>query len=139
MTIGAELVARMRAILIILLALLMIASQAAPSTYANEAGALPIIGWFLLGVVLLIYIHPLGLLAWSGKIRQGIEDEGTAHNRAAAYCAGFWASLIFAIMLFGMPGLRDMGGREVARIVASATVATAAIRFAIAELRGLYG
>ena len=136
---AADNLAKVRAVVIVLLAVLLLASQAAPSTLSNEAGALPIVGWVLLCSVLLVHIHPIGLWPWRKELRVGVEDEGSRHNRYQAYGAGFWTALAAGLVVYGVPSLRDLPAREAARLIVSAGIAGAAIRFALKELRDLYG
>ncbi len=83
------------------------------------------------------------LLAFGGgwlrrpQVRALMNDETTRANRQRALGAGFWATVLSAFALYGINQLQPFGSADAIRLLLSAAVGGATIRFGILEQRSL--
>ncbi len=85
----------------------------------------------------------LALVAFGGgwfrkpSVRSIMNDDSTIENRRSALVTGFWAIVVCAFVLYGVSFFENFTGREAIRIMLSAPVGAAAIRFGTLERRAL--
>ena len=85
------------------------------------------------------------LLAFGGgwlrraNVRALMNDETTRANRQRALVAGYWATVLSAFALYGINQWAPFGTSEAIRLLLSAAVGAATIRFGILEQRSLRG
>lgn len=88
-----------------------------------------------------INLLPLGRWLKPGStVARLLDDESVREHRRSATGAGFWAGLAVAVILsFVTADGGQMSPFDVARLIATAAVTTALVRFAALELRAARG
>ena len=72
-------------------------------------------------------------------MRALMNDETTIANRRDAMVKGFWAMIATAFALYALSFFENIATRETLRLMLSAGVATAVLRFGILERRSMRG
>ncbi|EZP49314.1 MULTISPECIES: hypothetical protein [unclassified Sphingomonas] len=93
---------------------------------------------FWLGVALVCALTLLPWRRWlkpNSALNKVLEDEVVREHRRMSCTAGFWASLVAALVTAPFAHDAMIGGYDVARIVATAGLFAAMISFATLELR----
>ena len=105
----------------------------------SRPATIQLVAWIVWAMALLALIGMGG--AWFRKpfVRSMMNDESTIENRRVALVSGFWAIVLCAFVLYGVSIFEDITGRQAIRIMLSAAVGTAAIRFGLLERRALKG
>jgi len=95
------------------------------------------VAWIVWAIALLVLIAVGG--GWFRKpfVRSMMNDDSTVENRRSALITGFWAIVLCAFLLYGISLFANMTAREAIRIMLSAAVGAAAIRFGTLERRAL--
>ncbi len=124
----------------IVLGVLFISSMATSLKFDigdSRAATLQIGAWIVWALALLVLIALGG--GWFRKpfVRSMMNDDSTIENRRSALVTGFWAIVICAFVLYGISLFENISGREAIRIMLSAAVGVAAIRFGTLERRAL--
>lgn len=93
--------------------------------------------WAVNALVLLLLVLPMGGWIWGKRVRSLVNDEiSRAHSRTAIV-AGFWVSMIIAIGIHVLPGLRDFSAREATYLIVCPVAALVPLYFAWLEARAL--
>ena len=95
------------------------------------------------GLLLGAAINFLPIARWTKRnnpLMRLLDDEGAREHRRMAMIAGFWAAMSFALLFVVFRrSLEMLSGFDSVRIVATAAMAAALIRFAVLELRAARG
>lgn len=128
--------ARIAVVLGALFIVSMATSMRADITDSRPA-MLQMIAWCVWGAALLVLIGIGGGLFRNPFIRSILNDDSTVENRRRAMVTGFWATVLCAFILYGVSLVETITAREAIRIILSAAVGIAAIRFGTLEQRAL--
>lgn len=129
-----------RARIAIVLGILFIASMATSLNVDigdSRPATIQIAAWIVWAIALLVLVAAGG--GWFRKpfVRSMMNDVSTIENRKTALVTGFWAIVLCAFVLYGISLFENISGREAIRIMLSAAVGGAAIRFGTLERRAL--
>ncbi len=124
----------------IVLGILFIASMATSLKVDigdSRPATIQIAAWIVWAIALLVLVAAGG--GWFRKpmVRSMMNDDSTIENRRSALVTGFWAIVLCAFILYGVSLFENITGREAIRIMLSAAVGAAAIRFGTLERRAL--
>lgn len=103
----------------------------------NPPQTLKLAAWVAWAAALLFLLAVGGGLFRGGAVRALMNDESTIDNRRQAMVAGFWATVLSSFALYAISLYEPISGREVIRLLLSAAVGAAIIRFGILERRSL--
>ena len=137
----ADRLARRRARVIPLLALLFISGQA--MYFGNVAAPMRtvdtvrIAAWVVWALALLLLLATGGGFFRSKAVRALMEDETTVHHRRRGVATGFWVGMIAAVALYVLSFFEELTARETAHLVISFGIGAALLRFAFLERRAL--
>ncbi|MEY4269145.1 MAG: hypothetical protein RLZZ58_361 [Pseudomonadota bacterium] len=106
---------------------------------ASRPETLKLAAWIVWAAALLFLLAVGGGLFRSKAVRALMNDDTTVANRRDAMVAGFWAMIMTAFALYALTFFEDVSARETLRLMLSAGVATAVLRFGILERRSLRG
>jgi protein-S-isoprenylcysteine O-methyltransferase Ste14 len=113
------------------------------STSFNDApplsrpNALHLVAWLGWAIALSFFLAAAGGL-WRGpRMRALLNDETTIGHRREAMTYGFWGALIAAFLSFAIGFYEPISGQQAARLVITATIAIALLRFGTLEKRAL--
>lgn len=95
------------------------------------------VAWIVWAIALLLLVAMGGGWFRRPLVRSMMNDDSTIENRKLALAAGFWAIVLCAFVLYGISFFEDMTARAAIRIMLSAAVGAAAIRFGTLERRAL--
>jgi protein-S-isoprenylcysteine O-methyltransferase Ste14 len=95
--------------------------------------------WIVWAAALLFLLATGGGLFRSAAVRSLLNDESTNENRRSAMVTGFWASVLSAFGLYAICLFEPVTGREAIRLLLSAAVAAALLKFGSLERRSLRG
>jgi protein-S-isoprenylcysteine O-methyltransferase Ste14 len=95
--------------------------------------------WIVWAAALLLLLVTGGGLWRSKAVRHLLNDESTNENRRSAMVTGFWATVLSAFALYGISLFEPITGREAIRLLLSAAVAAALLKFGSLERRSLRG
>ncbi|XZE17674.1 hypothetical protein SH449x_002949 [Pirellulaceae bacterium SH449] len=103
----------------------------------SRPATIQIVAWIVWAIALLLLVAMGG--GWFRKpfVRSMMNDDSTVENRRSALVMGFWAIVLCAFVIYGVSFFENITGREAIRIMLSAAVGVAAIRFGILERRAL--
>lgn len=124
----AERMVRHRAILAIVLATLLIATQ---GQRMGSEGSL--IGWAIWGAIV------AGFLLWASGLFQGrrfrglIDDETSTLHRRRALTIGFWVMVASAGVCFGLTFVKDFGPRDAIQLILTCGISAALLSFGVWE------
>lgn len=133
----AERWAKRRSAATFIMALVLIVTQAAESTYPNEAGILPITAFVTYMAALILFLVFGGGWLVRKPLRHLMDDETTRENHRAALVTGFWIAVLSAIVAYIATGYEEIEARELARLLLTIPVAGALLRFSALERRSL--
>ena len=136
----ADRLARMRARMVLALAIIFITQQASYLAARVEEGArtvdhVKIGAWLVLSIVLLLLLATGGAWLRSRNVRALMEDEVTRANRAEAFRLGFLATMVAGILLYTITLFEPVAGRDAIHILMSIGLVTALVRFGMLERR----
>jgi protein-S-isoprenylcysteine O-methyltransferase Ste14 len=95
--------------------------------------------WIVWAAALLFLLAVGGGLLRGRNVRALMNDETTIANRRDAMVKGFWAMIATAFALYALSFFENIAARETLRLMLSAGVATAVLRFGILERRSMRG
>ena len=103
----------------------------------SRPATIQIVAWIVWAIALLVLVALGG--GWFRKpfVRLMMNDDSTIENRRLALVTGFWAIVLCAFVLYGISLFEDLSSRAAIRIMLSAAVGAAAIRFGTLERRAL--
>jgi protein-S-isoprenylcysteine O-methyltransferase Ste14 len=93
--------------------------------------------WLVWAAALLFLLATGGGLLRTAAVRQLLNDESTSENRRSAMVAGFWATVLSAFALYVISLFEPVTGREAIRLLLSAAVVAALLKFGSLERRSL--
>jgi ABC-type multidrug transport system fused ATPase/permease subunit len=93
--------------------------------------------WVVWAAALLFLLSVGGGLFRGKSVRALMNDDSTVENRRQAMVAGFWAAVLSAFVLYALTFYEPISSREVIRLMLSAAVGAAIIKFGILEQRSL--
>jgi len=129
----AERLSRARAILFYLLAATFVASGLIGLKATHSVSQL--VGWIVLALLIALNLTPYPPLFRFNRVKQLMNDEATALHRQRSFAAGFWAAIATAVGLAVVARTWPLAADDVARLVVTAALAAALVRFATLELR----
>jgi hypothetical protein len=133
----AEHASRSRSLLMAIMAVVLIANTAIG--LGDEASSMtPVFRHALWAAMILLWLIVLatgGGLLLSRRVRSLMNDEVGLANRGRALQAGFWAAMLFGLLLYFATLEWDLAVRDALRILLNLTVAAALVRYAWLELR----
>ena len=99
----------------------------------SRPATIQIAAWIVWAIALLVLVALGG--GWFRKpfVRSMMNDDSTIENRRLALVTGFWAIVLCAFVLYGVSLFEDLTSRAAIRIMLSAAVGAAAIRFGVLE------
>jgi len=129
----AEWQGRARAILFYLLAAAFAASALLELHAVHSLTQL--IGWVVLALLIMLNLTPFPQLLRSNRVKQMMNDEATAAHRQRSLVAGFWVAVGSALILAVVARAWVIAAGDVARLIVTAALSAALMRFATLELR----
>jgi len=129
----AEWQGRARAILFYLLAAAFAASALLELHAVHSLTQL--IGWVVLALLIMLNLTPFPQLLRSNRVKQMMNDEATAAHRQRSLVAGFWVAVGSALILAVVARVWVIAAGDVARLIVTAALSAALMRFATLELR----
>lgn len=105
----------------------------------SRPATIQLAAWIVWAIALLVLVAAGGGWFRKPSVRSMMNDDSTIDNRRSALVTGFWAIVLCAFVLYGLSLFEDITGREAIRIMLSAAVGAAAIRFGTLERRALQG
>lgn len=135
----ADRIANRRSVAAISLAIAMVAAQVIgfPETAVDRPQWIHIGAWIVWGTILLLFLVWGGGLWRDRALRATLNDESTQAHRQRALTFGFWAALTTACIVYAASWYEPISGREGARLILTATIAGALLRFGMLERRAL--
>jgi len=137
----ADRLARRRARVLPVLAILFIAQQATyfsrPGEELRPVDRLHVSAWLVLSIILLLGLATGGSWLRPARVRQLLDDESTRANRTEAMRIGFLATMAGAVMLYVLSLFEQLGGRDAVHLLMSIGIAAALLRFGMLERRAL--
>ena len=138
----ADRLARRRARMLIVLAIVFITNQGAVIGKAAKfdswgtirtVDAMHVSAWFVMALALLVLLFTGGGLFRSAEVRQLMDDEGTRENRRRALAIGFGNAMATCILIYALAMFKPVSGPEAIHIVMTVGIASALIAFGVAE------
>jgi protein-S-isoprenylcysteine O-methyltransferase Ste14 len=117
--------------------LLSMASSLGVDEPANRPETIKLAAWVVWVAALLLLLAAGGGFLRSKSVRALMNDDSTEHNRQRAMIFGFWTTVLSAFALYAISLFEPVSGREAIRLLLSAAVGGAIIRFGILERRSL--
>lgn len=105
----------------------------------SRPATIQLAAWIVWAIALLVLVAAGGGWFRKPSVRSMMNDDSTIDNRRSALVTGFWAIVLCAFVLYGLSLFENITGREAIRIMLSAAVGAAAIRFGTLERRALQG
>ncbi|MDB5675818.1 MAG: hypothetical protein JWM65_2800 [Sphingomonas bacterium] len=136
----AERIARKRARVATVMAIIFVTSQAASfhdDVPLNRPATLHLAAWTVWAVALLVFLVWGGALFRGRQVRGILNDESTVDHRRRAIELGFWAAIGTAFLVYGLTFIEPVSGREATRLIVTFGVAFALLRFGMLERRAL--
>ncbi len=93
--------------------------------------------WVVWAAALLMLMSVGGGLFRGKTVRGLMNDDTTIENRRSAMVTGFWVTVLSAFTLYAISLYEPISGRDAIRLLLSAAIGSAAIRFGVLELRSL--
>jgi hypothetical protein len=135
----ADRASRKRAILIAAATLVFLVIQVAarPVFVEGPAEEFRVRGyfWALNAGALMILLGTGGGLAQRREIRALVDDQVSASHRISAVAIGFWIAMTLALVVYLLPGLRDLTSREAVYTIVTPSISAALLAFSWLELR----
>ncbi len=103
----------------------------------SRAATIQSVAWIVWAMALLILVALGGGWFRNPFVRSMMNDDSTIENRRSALITGYWAIVLCAFVLYGISLFANISSREAIRIMLSAAVGAAAIRFGTLERRAL--
>ncbi|HEX2811331.1 MAG TPA: hypothetical protein VHO04_01515 [Sphingopyxis sp.] len=122
-----------------LLFLTSLASSLGTDVPASRPETIKLAAWVVWAAALLFLLAAGGGLLRGASVRALMNDETTIANRRDAMIKGFWAMIVTAFALYALSWFEDFPTRETLRLMISAGVACAVLRFGILERRSMRG
>lgn len=138
----AERLSARRARMATILALLFLASMATSlgtDFPASRPETIQLVAWMVWAAALLFLLAAGGGLLRGAAVRALMNDETTIANRRDAMIKGFWAMIVTAFALYALSLVENVSTRETLRLMLSAGVACAVLRFGLLERRSMRG
>lgn len=104
---------------------------------ANRPETVKLAAWVVWAAALLFLLSVGGGLFRGKGIRALMNDDSTVENRRQAMVTGFWGAVLSAFALYAVTFYEPVASREVIRLLLSAAVGAAIIKFGILERRSL--
>ena len=136
----ADRIARRRAIIIQVLAVLFVATQAfnlddaAPGNGPHVIVILSSVFWV---TGLLLFLGTGGGLFRSQRVRAVLNDVSTQHHLQRALIWGFWTAILTAVAVYTLSFFDDISVRNSMRLVITFGIAMALFRFGMLEKKAL--
>ena len=106
---------------------------------ASRPDTFKLAAWIFWAAALLFLLATGGGIFRSSAVRGLLNDESTNENRRNAMVAGFWATVLSAFGLYALTLFEPVETREAIRLMLSAAVAVALLRFGHLERKSLRG
>jgi len=103
----------------------------------NRPQTIHVFAWIVWAVALLMFLVWSGGLARGASVRAQLNDETTRDYRRRAMALGFWGAIGAAFVVYGLSFFEPVTTREGMRLVITAGVVLALLRFGTLERKAL--
>jgi predicted permease len=103
----------------------------------NRPESVHVVAWVVWAVALLMFLVWSGGLARGQSVRAQLNDETTRDHRRRAMALGFWGAMGAALFVYGLSFFEPVTTREGVRLVITAGVVLALLRFGTLERKAL--
>jgi hypothetical protein len=93
--------------------------------------------WAVNAGALLLLLLPLGGYKWGRDVRVLVNDEISRGNARTAAAASFWVAMTIGLVVYALPMLRELTGRQAAYLIVTPATGVALLAFAWLESRAL--
>jgi hypothetical protein len=91
--------------------------------------------WAINAAALLLFLLPLGGVAWGRRVRALVNDDISRHHARSGEVAGFWTAMIVALGVYVLPVGQSLTAREATYLVVTPATGAALLVFAWLEAR----
>src|SRR4051812_35031754 len=103
----------------------------------NRPETIQLVAWIVWAIALAVFIAASGGLFRGARVRALLNDETTLDHRRRAMTWGFWAAIAAAATVFALTFVEPITARESARLVITAAIVVALLRFGTLERKAL--
>lgn len=136
----ADRLTKRRARVTTVMGVFFIATQTAslgPDIALSRPQTMQLSAWMIWSVALLMLLATGGGWMRSKNVRALMNDEGTLEHRSRAMVMGFWIAIGTAILVYAFSFLEPIGAKAAMRLILTATIGGALLRFGALERRSL--